>query len=162
MIRRLPLALFLALVPLVLTLHAAPAAADKQAGYYYPKVTSEEEFTRHLIPGPKADAAMREAFVGIITKAQVDAPAHPRFVLFAKGDGSRRLIMVALEDGPFDTLYRARGVLAQLTYGLRDTPFFRQQGLSSTATFFDVLQLLDFESLTITDGKSWTHRIYFK
>ena len=29
-------------------------------------------------------------------------------------------------------------------------------------SLFDVLQLMDFESLTITDGETWSHRVYFK
>lgn len=141
---------------------AGPAPADGQEGYYYPPITSEEEFTRTMISGPQADPTVREGFVSIITQAQLAAPSHPRFALFAKGDGSRRLILVALDDEAFETLFRARAILAQLTYSLRNSKFFRDQGMEATATFFDVLQLLDFESLTVTDGKTWSHRIYFK
>lgn len=141
---------------------AVPAAAQTQEGYYYPPVGSEEEFTRDLIPGPKPDALARENFVGLLTQAQLKAEPHPRFAIFAKGEGSRRLIMVGLDDDAFRTLYRARAVLAQMTYGLRASPFFREQGLEATATFFDVLQLLDFESLTVSDGDTWSHRINFR
>lgn len=140
----------------------APALADKQEGYYYPPITSEEEFDRNIMIGPEPTKDAREAFVLLINRAQLDAPESPPFALFAKGGTSRRLIMVGLEDGYFRTLFRARAVLAQLTYNLRSTPFFVEQNLSTTATFFDLLQLLDFESLTITDGVDWSHRVYFK
>ncbi|MDF2233280.1 hypothetical protein P2H44_12025 [Albimonas sp. CAU 1670] len=141
---------------------ASPAAADSQEGYYYPPVTSEEEFDREMIDGPTADPLTRETFVTMITTAQLAAPENPRFAIFAKGDGSRRLIMVGLDDGSFKTLYRARAILAQMTYSLRNSPFFKDQGIEATATLFDVLQLMDFESLTITDGETWSHRVYFK
>jgi len=156
MIRRLAAPLLAAL------LAAAPALADKQEGYYYPPITSEEEFDREIMVGPEPNKEAREAFVLIVNRAQLDAPETPPFALFAKGGTSRRLIMVGLEDGYFRTLFRARAVLAQLTYNLRSTPFFVEQNLASTATFFDLLQLLDFESLTITNGVDWSHRVYFK
>lgn len=141
---------------------AAPAAADKQEGYYYPPVTSEEEFTRNIMVGPVATKDAREAFVTLINAAQTQAPDAPAFALFAKGGTSRRLIMVGLDDQLFKTLFRARAVMAQLTYNLRATPFFRDQNLETTATFYDMLQLLDFESLSISDGETWAHRVYFK
>lgn len=140
----------------------ASAAADSQEGYYYPPVTSEEEFDREMIDGPVADPLTRETFVTMVTTAQLAAPANPRFAMFAKGEASRRLIMVGLDDEAFKTLYRARAILAQMTYSLRNSPFFKDQGIEATATLFDVLQLMDFESLTVTDGETWSHRIYFK
>tara|TARA_R110000751_G_scaffold261660_1_gene360934 strand:- start:1639 stop:2094 length:456 start_codon:yes stop_codon:yes gene_type:complete len=141
---------------------SAPTRADSQEGYYYPPVTSEEEFDREMIDGPAADPLTRETFVTMITTAQLEAPANPRFAIFAKGEGSRRLIMVGLDDGAFKTLFRARAILAQMTYSLRNSPFFKDQGIEATATLFDVLQLMDFESLTLTDGETWSHRVYFK
>lgn len=141
---------------------AAATATDKQEGYYYPPVTSEEEFDRVIVTAPPSNQNIRVAFVTTITKAQLEAPETPRFVLFAKGEGARRLIMVALDDEVFKTLFRARAVLAQLTSNLRGTEFFEQQGLSTAGTFYDMLQILDFESLTISDGETWSHRVYFK
>lgn len=142
---------------------AAPAARADENGenYYFPPITSEERFERSMLSGPRRDALDREAFVGAIARAQAESPQTPRFALFAKGDGSKRLIMVALDDETFRTLFRARAVLAQLTYGLRATPLFRSQGLEASATFFDALKLLGFESLTVSDGATWTHRIHF-
>ena len=105
---------------------------------------------------------MRIGFVNTVTKAQLEAPETPRFVMFAKGADARRLIMVALDDEVFKTLYRARAVMAQFTANLRGTEFFEQQGLTTAGTFYDMLQILDFESLTISDGETWSHRVYFK
>ncbi len=154
--------IFVRLAALCLTLAPAAGAADKQEGYYYPPVTSEEEFDRAIITAPPSNQNLRVGFVTTVTKAQLEAPESPRFVMFAKGEGSRRLIMVALDDQVFKTLFRARAVMAQFTSNLRNTEFFEQQGLSTAGTFYDMLQILDFESLTISDGETWSHRVYFK
>jgi hypothetical protein len=145
---------------LLALLAAAPAAAEEP--YYHPPITSEESFARQLIQGPPAGKADREGFVTLVTRAQLDAPANPTFSLFAKGGESQRLYMIALSDAEFRTLFRARAVLAQLTYNLRSTSFFREQGLAVEATFFDILQLLGFESLVVSDGVSWAHRVDFE
>ena len=142
----------------------APGAASANDGedYYFPPVTSQEKFERSMLAGPRRDGLDREAFVGAIARAQAESAQTPRFALFAKGDGSRRLIMIGLDDQSFRTLFRARAVLAQLTYGMRATPLFRSQGLEASATFFDALKLLGFTSLTLSDGATWTHRIDFE
>lgn len=147
----------------VLALVSAAGAQedDPRGGYYYPEVTSRERFSRDIIAGPPAGKTTREGFVTLLTRAQLDAPATPPFAVFAKGDQSTHLIIVALDDGYFRTLYRARAVMAQLTYNLRSTSFFREQRLQASATFYDVLQLLDFEDLILSDGVSWTHRVDF-
>lgn len=149
---------------LALLLLAAPAAAqdDPREGYHYPPVTSEESFARDMIRGPEASQGDREGFVTLLTRAQLDAPDTPPFAVFAKGTDSRHLIILALDDEYFRTLYRARAVMAQLTYNLRSTRFFQEQGLQSTATFFDVLRLLGFDDLILSDGVSWTHRVAFE
>ncbi len=148
---------------LAATLAAAPASAeDRYEGYYYPKIDSQETFARSLMSGPLPDANAREAFVTMITRAQLDAPETPRYVLFAKGEASRKLILVGLDDQMFRTLFRARAVMAQLSASMRGAPFFKQQGLQSTGTFYDMLQLLDFDSLVITDGATWAHQVHFE
>ncbi len=154
--------IFVRLAALCLALAPVSGAADKQEGYYYPPVTSEEEFDRAIITAPPSNQNLRVGFVTTVTKAQLEAPESPRFVMFAKGEGSRRLIMVALDDQVFKTLFRARAVMAQFTSNLRNTEFFEQQGLATAGTFYDMLQILDFESLTISDGETWSHRVYFK
>lgn len=143
-------------------LAAFPAMADKQEGYYYPPITSEEEFARFIVAAPPSNRNIRVGFVTTVTKAQLAAPESPRFVMFAKGADARRLIMVALDDEIFKTLFRARAIMAQLSSNLRGTQFFEEQGLTSAGTFFDMLQILDFESVTISDGETWSHRVYFK
>ena len=145
---------------LALALIAAPAAADERyAGYYYPEITSEEVFERNLGDTPPASREVRINFITEITKAQLAAPATPQFVVFAKGGEAEHMIIMALDDEVFRTLFRARGVLAQLTSNARGTEFFRQANIQFTATWYDLAKILDFEDIVISDGLNWAHRV---
>lgn len=146
---------------LALAVLALPAGAAEKVGYYYPPITSEEVFARDL-GGPPADRRVRVNFVTQITKAQLAAPESPRFVIFAKGSGAEHMIIVALDDEVFKTLFRARAVLAQLTSNARGTDFFIQNGIEDFATWFDLARLLGFEDLVISDGETWAHRVAFE
>ncbi|MEM9198579.1 MAG: hypothetical protein AAGD12_12110 [Pseudomonadota bacterium] len=137
------------------------AADDRHVGYYFPEITSSEVFDRAL--GPRQ--ATREARIELalsITRAQLDAPDNPRFSMFTKGAAAEKLIIVALDDEVFATLFRARAQMAQLTANIRDTDFFRNAGLAADITFYDLLYMMNFDTLTLSDGATWTHRVTFK
>ena len=70
--------------------------------------------------------------------------------------------LVALDDTVFATLYRARAVLAQLTSQSRDTDFFVNNSIETSATWFDLAKLLGFKDLVITDGDAWAHRVLLR
>lgn len=142
-------------------LATATLAEERYVGYYYPDITSEETFDRVVRNGQAAGKAVRIDFINVITTAQLDSPESPRFVFFAKGSDSKTLILTALDDEVFSTLYRARAILAQLTVSVRRGNFFREEELEYVATFFDLLQLMQFDELLITDGETWTHRVDF-
>ena len=143
----------------------SPGGAAWAAGrdsYYYPPVDSEEVFARDLAVAPPAGRAVRVGFTTQITKAQLEAPESPRFVIFAKGDQAQHMIIVALDDEVFKTIYRARAVLAQLTSNARRTDFFINSNIQDHATWFDLVKLLGFEDLVISDGATWSHRVLFE
>ena len=146
----------------VLLLSANADAADRHQGYYYPAITSEETFERSLGNAPVPPRVFRTTFVTSVTKAQLKAPASPQFVLFAKGTKAEHMIIIALEDDIFRTLYRARAVLAQLTSNARGTPFFKKNNLHNVGTWFDLAKLLGFEDIVISDGVTWSHRVILK
>ena len=151
--------LFAALFALVFA--GAVAAEDRYVGYYYPEITSEETFDRVIRASQGAGKAVRVDFVNVLTTAQLEAPESPRFVFFAKGEDAATLILTGLDDDVFSSIYRARAILAQLTVSVRRGGFFRQEELQYVATFYDLLQLMQFDELLITDGESWTHRVTF-
>ncbi|HUS52954.1 MAG TPA: hypothetical protein VMY41_02985, partial [Thermohalobaculum sp.] len=99
----------------ILVIGIAGSAFAEGDSYYYPPISSEEVFSRDLGAAPPAKRAVRVSFTTEITKAQLAAPETPRFVIFAKGDEAQHMIVVALDDQIFKTLFRARAVLAQLT-----------------------------------------------
>ena len=137
-------------------------AQDRYQGYYYPQVTSTEVFERVLQNVPAPNRAVRVDFVTQLTVAQLAAPESPRFVFFAKGVEANHLSVVALDDEVFKTLYRARAILAQMTSNMRNNEVFRQHQLEHVATFFDLLQMLEFDTLVISDGETWSHQVTFK
>ena len=157
--------LFTAVLPilaLVSALAMVDAAADDRAGYYYPDISSEETFERSFPNTPPADREVRINFITQITKAQLEAPETPRFAIFAKGSRAQHMIIVALDDEIFRTLYRARAQLAQLTGNARSTDFFVNNNIQFTATWFDLTKLLGFKDIVISDGVDWAHKIHLK
>ncbi|AXI45702.1 hypothetical protein C1J03_06450 [Sulfitobacter sp. SK012] len=137
-------------------------ASDDLVGYYYPEITSEENFDRLIRDEDNSSKSVRVDFVNQITNAQLDSPESPRFVFFAKGNDASTLILTALDDDVLSTLYRARAIMAQLTVSVRQNGFYQQEELQDVVTFYDLLQLMHFEELLITDGETWTHRVNFK
>jgi hypothetical protein len=77
----------------------------------------------------------------------------------ARGEEAEKLIIVALQDGPIDTLYRARAVLAELTAMARTLPVFAEFGARDRFTFFDLAKILGFRKITITDGRDFAHQV---
>ncbi len=143
---------------------ASPGGAARAAGkdsYYYPPVNSEEVFARQRAAVPLADRTVRVGFVTQITKAQLAAPESPRFVIFAKGDEAQHMIIIALDDEVFKTIYRARAVLAQLTSNVRGADLFVNR-IQDHATWFDLAKMLGFEDMVISDGATWSHRVIFE
>jgi hypothetical protein len=153
----------LRLLALVAALSTATVAysSERYAGYYYPEITSTETFTRVIREAPRSSKGVRVAFVTNLTVAQLSAPESPRFVFFAKGDDARHLTVIALDDDVFSTIYRARAVLAQMTSNMRTNEFIRQQNLQFVATFYDLLQFMEFDTLVISDGETWSHQVIF-
>ena len=145
-----------------LLLCGAVAAEDRYVGYYYPEITSEEVFDRVVRNAEGATKSVRIDFINVITAAQLEAPESPRFVFFSKGEDAATLILVALDDEVFSTLYRARAIMAQLTVSVRKGGFFQEQELQYVATFYDLLQLMAFDELIISDGQNWSHRVNFQ
>jgi hypothetical protein len=148
---------------LVLILAAHPARAeDRHEGYYYPPVgASTETYEPRAKVLAEASRAVRIGFVTELTRQQFAAPYPPQYAIFAKGEDAEKLIIVALDDEVFRTLFRARGVLAQLTAHARTTEFFKANSVDDYFTFFDLCRLLGFAQLTISDGQTWSHRVEF-
>lgn len=135
------------------------AADDRHEGFYYPPLTSSEVYKARAFTMPEASRKARIAFVTGITSEQNKAPYPPQAAIFAKGSEAEKLIIVALEDGRMDTIYRARAIFAQMTAVARLLPVFSQLGVEDYFTFFDLAKMLGFAQITISNGRDFAHQI---
>jgi hypothetical protein len=136
-----------------------PEDESNHEGYYFPKVTSTELYKSRARQMQDTSRQQRLAFVSTIAAEMATNPYPAPFVLFAKGDDAEKLIIVGLQDGRLDTIYRARALFAQLTALLRPSKLFADFGVTDLFTFYDFARLIGFTQITVTDGKSFTHRI---
>lgn len=140
----------------------AARADDRHAGYYYPQPESNETYQARSFTLPEASRKARIAFVTGITSEQNKAPYPPTAAIFAKGSEAEKLIIVALDDGRIDTVYRARAIFAQMTAVARLLPVFSELGVEDYFTFFDLAKMLGFEQITISNGRDFAHQVMIK
>ena len=150
----------MALLALLLTVAGGAVADDRHAGYYYPAPTLPPEVYKARAK-TMADAARatRIGFVTAISTQNRKLPYAPPAVMFAKGSEAQKLIIVALQDGRIDTIYRARALFADMTAQSRVLPVFKELGVQDYFTFFDLLKMLGFAQITISNGRDFTHQV---
>jgi hypothetical protein len=144
---------------IAITLIAPCRADDRHAGYYYPPPKTIETYQPRGETLPGSDSTRRIGFVVELTRRMLDKPYPPEFVVFAKGEYAEKLLIVALKDGVIDTIYRARALLAMLTSVARASPLFHEVGVADYFTFFDLLDMMGFRQLTISDGDGFAHQV---
>jgi hypothetical protein len=141
----------------------APAGADdRHVGYYYPQPQTIETYEARADTLPDSDRTRRIGFVVELTQQMLSNPYAPEFAVFAKGDEAEKMLIVALRNDVIDTIYRARALLAMLTSVARATPLFQDYGVAEVFTFFDLLKILGFAQLTISDGEGFAHQVLIK
>jgi hypothetical protein len=145
---------------------AKPAAAapgeDKYIGYYYPKPNSTETYESAMQTIAGTDRAQRVQFVTVVSQGTIQSAYRVPYAVFVKGEKADKLIVVGLAPNEFGTIYRMRALLANMTTMSRMSPFFQERTVAEDATFFDLLKLLGFTSVTITDGDKLTHQVTIK
>ena len=148
---------------------AAPAAAapkvageDRYIGYYYPKPTATETFESTMQTIAGAERAQRIQFVTVVSQGTIQSAYRVPYAVFAKGEKADRMIIVGMQQGELNTIYRMRALLANMTTMSRLSPFFQERTVAEDATFFDLLKLLGFRELTITDGEKATLQVTIK
>jgi hypothetical protein len=140
----------------------APSGEDRYIGYYYPKPSSVETFESTLQAIPGVDRPQRVQFVTVISQGTLQSAYRVPYAVFVKGEKADKLIVVGLAHGELDTVYRQRALLANMTTMARLSPFFQEHTVAEDATFFDLLKLLGFASVTITDGEKSAHQVTIK
>lgn len=157
--RHLKTALWLSALLAVAAPHAAAQKTDRHAGYYYPAPTSVETYTARAKTFEDSDRKRRIFFVTELTNQMMQNPYPPPFAIFPKGEHAQKLIITALYDNGYNTIYRMRGLLAIMTARARITPIFEDYDVQDLYTFLDLLKLLGFEQVTVTDGETFAHQI---
>jgi hypothetical protein len=134
-------------------------AGDRHAGYYYPEPATREVYEARSDLLPEASRATRIGFVTGIANQIFERPFPPQAAMFAKGSDAEKLIIVALVDGRIDTIYRARAVLANMTAAARTLPAFKEMGVQDWFTFLDLIHMLGFKQITLTNGRDFAHQL---
>jgi len=141
---------------------AAQAKEDRHAGYYYPHPAQIEEYTSRAQPIPDMQRRQRILFVIGIVDQMSKRPYPPPVDLFVKGDEAEKLILVGNQDGRLNTIYRVRSLLARLTSSARTLPILHEYKVADTFNFLDLLKLLGFKQVTVSDGVALAHQIKLK
>lgn len=162
-------ALLLAVPAMAQTKPAAPAAKpataatdDKYVGYYYPKPSSTEVYESAMQTIAGVDRPQRVQFVTVVSQGTIQSSYRVPYAVFVKGEKADKLIIVGLAPNEFGTIYRMRALLANMTTMSRMSPFFQERTVAEDATFFDLLKLLGFTTVTISDGDKLTHQVTIK
>lgn len=135
------------------------SAADRHAGFYYPEPQFIETYPSRAETEPGIERRQRIGFVVSVVDQINKRPYAPVVSVFAKGDFAEKLIVVAMEPGRLDTIYRVRAYLAALTSEARQTPVFAERQVQDVFTFLDLLKIMGFKRLTVSDGDSFAHQI---
>lgn len=170
-IRHATLLSLLALLPLWLAGHAAAQdgifladespeeeEVSRHEGYYYPPLTGTETYPARAETLPGSDRTRRIGFIVGVTKGQMTREYPPTYAMYAKGTESEKMIVVSLSEGFIANIYQARALLAQMTAVARDMPLFVDNHVEDSYTFLDLLKLLGFTELTITNGQDYSYQ----
>jgi len=140
---------------------ASAQEKDRHAGYYYPPATVTESYQPEATTLTGSTRVRRVGFVTILVNKQLTASYAPPYMMFAKGADSEKLIIIGMGDY-LANIYQARALLAQLTAQARTTEAFKEVDPEHRLTFLDLLKMLGFEQVTVSDGKSYTLQIAIK
>jgi len=148
--------------PVAAPAKTSAAADERYVGYYYPQVTSTETYTSEMDTIKGVDRQQRIQFVTVVAQGTLQSAYRVPYAVFAKGERGDHLIVVGLQAGELNTIYRIRALLANMTTMSRTSPFFQEHTVAEDATFFDLLKILGFRDVTVTDGDKIAHQVTIK
>lgn len=153
-------------VLVLLSVMGNPATAafdkDRHVGYYYPEPAQVEEYDSRARRMAQTTRRTRIGFIVGIVDQILKRPYAPPISVFVKGDRAEKMIIVANTADRLNTIYRVRAYLATLTSMARTMPIFGEQQVEDVFTFLDLLKMLDFTQLTVSDGDAFAHQILIK
>ncbi len=135
---------------------------DRHAGYYYPPPKEIETYRSKARKLAGMTRRRRIAFIVAMANGIQARPYPPHISVFVKGTRAQKMIITGTQDGRLDTIYRVRGLLARMTSAARATPIFRKFQVDDLLNFLDLLKMLGFEQITVSNGRDFTHQILIK
>ncbi len=138
---------------------SAQSKTDRYVGYYYPSPQRVEVYCARVDTFPNVDKKRRVGFIIGIKNGMSKRPYASPFAVFAKGGTSSKLLVISKQDGFLNTVYRARALLAELSTSARTTPIFAKSSAPEELTFLDLITMLGFTSVTLSDGDGFAHQI---
>lgn len=139
---------------------SASFGKDNHAGYYYPEAQTTETYISALTRLSSVSKRSRVGFIVGLNAKQLKRSYAPGYHMFAKGGQAEKLIIVATEEGRYNTLFRLRALLASLTANARKSPLFTESDAPEKLNFLDLCKLAGFTQVTISNGKDLTHQIF--
>ncbi len=146
---------------LVFFLNASPVfAADRYVGYYYPIPNNVETYKARMRVLFNASPIVRLNTIERIKKEFRDKSFPSQFAIFAKGKFAEKIIIVSLIRGNLDTIYRARALLESMGKIVHMAPLFRKVKIEEGFNIFDLLKMLGFEQITVSDGEKFSYQVF--
>lgn len=152
--------LFAAFSMVMASIGPLQADEDRHAGYYYPTPQSSETYQSSLPVIGTASKKSRIGFTVGLNAQQINRGYPPAYHIFAKGAQAQKLIIIAVEENRYNTLYRLRALLAALTANARTSPIFSRTNIPEELNFLDLCKLAGFTQVTISNGKDVAHQIF--
>ncbi len=138
---------------------AVAQKSDRYVGYYYPAPQHIEVYCARVDPFPNIDKKRRVGFIIGIKNGMSKQPYATPYAVFAKGGTSDKLLIISKQNGYLDTVYRARALLAELSTSARTTPIFAKSAAPEELTFLDLITMLGFTKVTLSDGDGFAHQV---
>lgn len=128
------------------------------AGYLYPAPNGSEVVSS--IVADTLETPPFEVRVQLVTRLTqlLGARPYPPLALPAT-EGDDQTTLVFLDSGGLDvsTPYEARAMVAQMSAAVRNNPLFEQYGVENYARIFDLLKIVGFERVVITNGDDFAY-----
>jgi len=134
-------------------------AAARHAGYYYPELSSRENYWSFAQPLPNSSKRSRIGLTVGLNAQQRKRAYAPPYHIFAKGAEAQKMIIVSTDGEKYNTLFRLRALLASLSADARSSELFRKLQNPEDANFLDLARMAGFSLVTLTDGDKIAHQI---
>jgi len=135
-------------------------SADRYVGYYYPIPNNVESYKARMRVLVNTSPIVRLNTIEKIKKDFRDKSFSSQFAIFAKGKFAEKMIIVSLIRDNLDTIYRARALLESMSKVIHAVPLLRKAEIEFGFNIFDLLKMLGFKQVTVSDGEKFSYQVF--